>query len=189
MTGKTHQIVGIASGLTYFLIESKPQYSPSTFAVVSVGTHIMALLPDIDSAGSEIWNSIPFGKTVSRAVTPFFEHRNFTHSILGAICVGYLLKYLLFIFPDYWGINKEAVYIPLIISYFSHIVSDMFTVEGVPLFFPYQQMYGIPPKPFEGIRIETGKWFENLIIFPLVNIYLIWLVYYFWPVIKQLIFY
>jgi hypothetical protein len=64
----------------------------------------------------------------------------------------------------------------------------MLTVEGIPLFWPWRKKFGIPPKPFDGIRIETGKWFENIVIFPLVDIILIILIYSNWSTIKSLIY-
>jgi hypothetical protein len=53
------------------------------------------------------------------------------------------------------------------------------TAEGIPVLFPYQRMYGIPPRPFQGVRIITGKWFENLVVFPLVNILFVVIVWFY----------
>lgn len=49
----------------------------------------------------------------------------------------------------------------------------MWTNEGIPLLFPWKKFFGLPPKPFDGVRVATGKWFENLVIFPAVTLYLI----------------
>lgn len=188
MTGKTHQVIGLSAGLTAFFITSSPQYSPATFGALLVGSHLMALLPDIDTASGDIWKSIPFGKTISKVADPFLAHRNLTHSILGVVLVYYGLKYLLQLTPGYWGINTEILIIPLMLAYLSHLVCDFITVQGIPLVFPYGKMMGFPPKPFEGIRIISGKWFENLVIFPIVNLYLIYIIFINFSNIRQFLF-
>ena len=74
------------------------------------------------------------------------------------------------------------------VSYGSHLLADMFTVQGIPLLFPAQRMFGIPPHPFAGLRIETGHWFESWIIFPAVNVIFLGLVYVCWPIIRGFLF-
>jgi membrane-bound metal-dependent hydrolase YbcI (DUF457 family) len=64
-----------------------------------------------------------------------------------------------------------------ILGYLSHLIADMFTESGVPLLFPLGYHFGIPPAPFEKARIKTGRWFENLVVYPIVNILLILVVY------------
>jgi len=75
----------------------------------------------------------------------------------------------------------------MVISYASHLLADSFTVEGIPILYPWHRNFGIPPKPLEGIRIQTGEWFENLIIFPIINIALIVLVFGNWDNIKTIL--
>jgi inner membrane protein len=190
MTGKTHQTAGITAGLGYFMLQAAPTYQPATLAAVLVGSSLAALLPDIDQPASVIWDKIPFvghaaGKVTEKAT---FGHRNLTHSLLGFVIIGLLLYWLLSKFPSYWGINTNVVLISMMISYAVHLLADSFTVHGIPLLWPWQRNFGIPPKPLDGIRIETGQWFENLIIFPLLNIILIVLVIFNWQNIKTFLF-
>ena len=190
MTGKTHQIIGIGVGLaTYFTI-SQPTYSPATLAAVLAFSSIGALLPDIDNGAAQIWHSIPFGvgHVAAKIVDPFLEHRNITHSLVGMALIGMGLFYLLGTFPIYWGINSHVVLISALAAYASYLLADSVTVEGIPLFWPIQWMIGIPPKPFDGIRIVTGKWFENLVVFPIVNIALIFLIVNNWQNIQTILF-
>ena len=188
MTGKTHQVVGLTLGLGSYLINTNPGYGPATLGTVLVVSSIAALLPDIDQPAGKIWHLMPFGDTVGKAANTFLQHRNITHSILGFGLISYGFYRLLLIAPDYWGINAHFVLIAFMLAYGGHLVADMITVEGIPLLFPYQKMFGFPPKPFDGLRILTGKWFENLIIFPLVNIVLIILVVTYWGAIKSILF-
>lgn len=173
MTAKTHQLLGITAGLTYFLAQAQPTYNPATFSAVLVFSYIGALLPDIDQPSGKLWHILPFGHIAAKISDPFLEHRNLTHSFLGAILVGVGFYYLFKIFPSYWGIDTNVVFVAAIIAYLSHLFADMWTNEGIPLFFPYQRFFGLPPKPFDGFRVATGKWFENLVIFPVITIFLI----------------
>ena len=188
MTGKTHQIIGITAGLSWYLLLNQPHYNPATFAAVVVGSHLGALLPDIDSSAADIYHTLPFGKTIGKVTSIFLEHRNISHSLVGFALAGLGIYAVINLFPNYWGINQHLVIIVCLIAYGSHLLCDMVTVEGIPIFFPYQRMFGFPPRPFEGIRIMTGKWFENLVIFPLINLVLIILILTNWSVIKLILF-
>jgi membrane-bound metal-dependent hydrolase YbcI (DUF457 family) len=74
------------------------------------------------------------------------------------------------------------------IAFASHLLSDAFTIQGIPILWPWKRNFGIPPKPFHGIRIQTGQWFENLVIFPLINIILLILIYANWQTLKLLVY-
>lgn len=188
MTGKTHQMIGFTVGLGSFLAVTTPSYNPATFAAVAVVSSMASLLPDIDSPTGEIWHSLPFGHTWGKLSDPFLKHRNITHSILGFCLISWGASLILAHMPVYWGIQTNPTLIAFMLAYASHLIADSVTVEGIPLFFPLGKMFGIPPKPFEGVRIVTGKWFENLIIFPLVNIILIVLLITKWQAIKLILF-
>lgn len=188
MTGKTHQILGLTVGLGYFFSVTPPEYGPATLGAVLVGSHLFALLPDLDQPAAKIWDSLPFGRTVGQMVDPFIKHRNISHSILGFGLVGLVIYILLKYFPVYWEINTFIVLESSLAAYLSHLLADMITVEGIPLLFPYTKMIGLPPKPFEGIRIITGKWFENMVIFPILNLILILLIWIKWEEIKLVLF-
>jgi membrane-bound metal-dependent hydrolase YbcI (DUF457 family) len=111
-----------------------------------------------------------------------------THSLLGTAIIGLVLFFIFKRFPSYWGINTLTVLFCTITGYLSHLLADSFTVQGIPLLWPAKWKFGIPPKPFEGARIMTGKWFENLIIFPAINITLILLILTKWSTIKLILF-
>lgn len=188
MTGKTHQIVGLVGGVGWYLSGTTPTYGPATLGAVLVGSHLMALLPDLDQPAAEIWNSVPFGHTVGTVADPFIKHRNISHSLLGFVLVGVILSIILGTFPSYWGIDKSIVIMSCLIAYGSHLLADMFTSEGIPLFYPHKSFIGIPPKPFEGLRILTGKWFENLVLFPIFNVIFLIMIWVDWSKIKSIIF-
>lgn len=187
MTGKTHRIIGIAAGVGTYLANTQPEYGPATFAAVIAMSSIGSLLPDLDNASAQIWQSVPLGRVAGELVDPFVAHRNFSHSILGVLLFGYGFDRLLNMTPEYWSLNHQAILSAFLIGYSSHIVADMVTIQGVPLAWPLKRKFGIPPYPFEGARIITGKWFENLVVFPLVNLILIMLIARYWQEIKSIL--
>jgi inner membrane protein len=188
MTGKTHQIIGLTAGLLSYLVVASPAYAPATLAAVGIASHFAALLPDIDQPAASIWHGIPFGHVVGEVVNPFLQHRNLSHSFLGLGLFSWGMYVLLHHLPPYWGIHTTTVFIAAVVAYASHMIADMVTVEGIPLFFPNQRMYGIPPRPLEGLRILTGHWFENLIVFPLCNFLFLELIYAYWPLLRRILF-
>lgn len=188
MTAKTHRILGLVTGGSYFFYQAEPIYQPATFGAVLVFSYFASLIPDLDRSTAEIWDNIPLGHVAGRVVDPFIKHRNISHSLLGLFISSFLIFLLLRSFPDYWNINHNLVLISFIIAYSSHLLADMFTIEGIPLLYPWKRMFGIPPKPLEGIRIETGKWFENLVLFPILNLAIIIVIVCNFDKIKKILF-
>jgi membrane-bound metal-dependent hydrolase YbcI (DUF457 family) len=170
MLGRTHQVIGLTVGLASFLYLAPATYQPATFAAVLVFSHLLSLLPDVDQPLSDFWRGIPAGRFVSGIPASVLQHRNLTHSLLGVGLVYWGMIALGKLVPPEWGLNWHLVLVCAMAAYVSHLLADMVTIEGVPVLFPHQRMYGIPPRPFQGVRIVTGKWFENLVVFPLVNI-------------------
>ena len=188
MTGKTHRIIGIIAGGSYFLATAKPEYQPATLGAVIVASYLGSLIPDADDASADIWSTLPFGHTVGKISDPILKHRNLSHSILGIAIYLLVLFLILQSVPSYWNILIFPVLISSTVAYASHLLADALTVQGIPILWPWRRNFGIPPKPFHGIRIQTGEWFENLVIFPIINLALIIIVYSNWQTIKSLIY-
>ncbi len=188
MTGKTHQIIGQTVGLTTYFALAGSDYNPATFAFAVVVSSVAALLPDIDQSSSSLWRAIPFGRVAGKVVDPFIKHRNLSHSIVGTAIAFGIVSYLTARLPNYWGVNGDIVLWVFLTSYVSHLIADMVTVEGIPLLFPYQRMFGVPPRPFHAVRIVTGKWFENWVVFPIVNIALLVVIFSHWARIHLILF-
>lgn len=187
MTGKTHRIIGITAGLGYFLVTTPSVYQPATLGAVIIASYIGSLIADADDASADIWDSVPMGHTVGKFTDPLLGHRNVSHSIVGVALYAVALYAISQIIPPYWGIDSTIVIVSSIIAYCSHLIADSFTVEGIPLFWPYKYKIGIPPKPLQGIRIQTGEWFENLIVFTIANLALIALIIANWQKIQSII--
>jgi inner membrane protein len=149
-----------------------------------LAAHFGALVPDIDSGTADIWEHVPFGGVAGRAANTFLAHRNFTHSLLAAGLIGWLVYELLTLLPVYWGIDAYLCWLGFMIGFGAHLLADMLTIQGLPLLWPWQRSFGLPPKPLEGVRIVSGGWFEQLVLFPILNLSLILIVWAKWSVLS-----
>lgn len=168
MTGKTHQLLGLAAATTAYVAWHGTEPLTWTIAgTVITGAFFGSLLPDIDQPSSNFWQSIPLGG-VGRFIIPktLGGHRNLSHSILG-IGLAYLLAKMI----SSWLLSEHVPQNILLESFFAgflaHLAADSVTVQGIPLLWPFGSSLGFPPRPFHDLRIVTGKWFENLVVFPL----------------------
>lgn len=193
MTYKTHLSVGFLFSSLVFLLIFDLRLSPVLALILIFSTFLGSSSPDLDTPSGGLWQKIPAGRVLSRAASPMFVggHRHLSHSIIGLILFStlyyLLLKFLGTVFnaqiSSFISINFFLALLAYVIGFCSHLFADMFTQMGVPIFFPWNYHLGIPPDPFGRIRIKTGKWFENLIIYPAVNLALV-LVIYAWLKVK-----
>lgn len=194
MTGKTHLGIGVMA--TVILSE----YTKVDLSLTSLGVCAFAsLLPDIDHPKGLInkyilpvkskWIKITFYFTLGifvlimnhfymnyfylRSLGIFLiligisTHRNgITHSITGLLC-------FLGIFGNF-AVKYDLIntIIPFTIGYGAHIICDMFTNRGVPLFYPFKKTkYKMP------LTYSVGSWRGNLfegIVTAAGLIYLVW---------------
>lgn len=180
MTYKTHLSAGLLFSSTYFLLINQINLSPILILGLAVSAILGASTPDLDTPTGGLWQKIPGGGILSRIIHPVFigGHRHLSHSIIGlGIFTG--IFYLLLKTIPYETItdNSKFIILAYAIGYVSHIIADMFTESGVPLLFPWDYHFGIPPAPFEKVRIKTGRWFENFVIYPIINLLLLILLY------------
>jgi len=130
---KTHIAFGFLTGLIALKFFSIP--NPILFITLVI---LASALPDIDHPNSKL------GKKV-KVISLFFEHRGFFHSIFAAILFGGLAYYLL-----------KGYFLAVFIGYFSHIVIDAITLEGIMPLHPVSRF------KLKGI-FRTGSVFEYII--------------------------
>ncbi len=172
MTGKTHDLIGFVSLVTLATISPPQSLTIYTFCASIVGNVVGSLLPDIDDAGNRLWDLLPAGNFVGRILRRvFYHHRTITHSLLGVFLVYKGLTWLLPRILNSAYIDPHIVFISIMVGYIAHLIADMLTKDGVPLLFPFKWYFGIPPLAF--LRIRTGSFVENFLVFPGVVIYLI----------------
>jgi inner membrane protein len=180
MTGRTHDLAAFTAMNIFIATQTLPKISLST-AVVAFGANMIGgLMPDIDDATSEFWQQIRAGTVIGKIIHPLLgHHRMISHSIIGMIIAGFLLKHLLNTAHQVILVDMDIVWWSIMIGYLSHLIMDSLTVEGVPWFFPIPIRIGFPPVKF--MRIKTGGLIEKIFVFPgllLFNGYLFYKFYY-----------
>jgi inner membrane protein len=176
MTGRTHDIIAFAGILT--AASFNPPQSLNLFTTIGclMGGVIGALIPDMDQATNRLWDMFPAGNFVGRILRhAMLGHRTLSHSLLGFYLLFKLLQFVLpyILNADY--LNIDLVLTSILIGMASHLVADSFTKDGIPLLFPLKVKVGIPP--IKKLRFTTGKFVENILVFPAVLIYIFWLIW------------
>lgn len=138
MTAATHQRGGLLFGLITHQIFIAPLYAEANtysklfiIALYCTATTVGSLLPDIDMTTSQMGKLLPF---ISKFITSHFKHRTITHSFLSIF-----FFFILMSFAPLLNVGKDF-YILLIcglmVGHASHILLDLFTHQGVCLFYP-----------------------------------------------------
>jgi inner membrane protein len=175
MTGRTHDLAAVTALGVIVLMQPFPTVSLATALVAVFANLIGGIAPDIDQPTAPFWRNLPIGGLFGR----FFDkllggHRFITHSILGAVLVGWLVNLLLiFLHPIMANVDIGLVWWAFMIGVASHLVMDSFTKEGVPWLLPIPFKFGFPP--VKALRLTTGKVVELLIIFPGLLAFNAWL--------------
>jgi inner membrane protein len=175
MLSRTHDLIGFASLVTVGAFFAPDNMNGYTVAACVVGNVVGSLIPDMDSAGNRLWDLLPAGNFVGKVFRRvFYRHRTLSHSILGGFLV---YKGLMWLLPKLFNpayVDYNLVFISIAIGFVAHLIADMLTKDGIPLLFPFKWYFGIPPLSF--LRIRTGGWIENFIVFPGVVVYIIYFV-------------
>ncbi len=139
---------GICSSLSGVNVFSSPVYTG-----LAVGA---ALLPDIDHPKTLIGSLLkPLSVTINRR----YGHRTITHS---GVTLAVLTLAVAIIEKLSAGANSLALV--FFFAYFSHLMLDMMTLQGVPLLYPItKNPFVIPGNP--GYRIRTGDLRAEAVMF------------------------
>lgn len=186
MTARTHDAFAFASLVTVAVMQPPEQLTILTLFAAIVGNIVGALIPDMDQAGNRLWDLLPAGNTLGKIFRRvFFKHRTLSHSFIGAFLIYNLLAWALpkFLNPEF--VDPQIVLWSMMIGYFSHLLADSFTKDGLPLFFPIDIDIGFPPIRF--LRITTGSFMEFYVALPLVALYTIWFIYTFQNELKTIL--
>ena len=175
MTGRTHDLAAITTLGIVVLAQPARTVSLATALIAIFANLIGGITPDIDQPTAPFWRNLPVGKYFGRVFGALNGgHRFLTHSLLGLALFGFAAHWLLvFLHPIMSAVNIDLVWWAFMIGMISHLVMDTFTKEGVPWLLPLPVKFGIPP--LKSLRITTGKFIENFIIFPGLIIFNFWL--------------
>jgi len=93
---------------------------------------LIALIPDIDHPHSTISRRVPGAPLVSL----FVKHRGFTHSLCALLLAGIISSIF----------RPQQLTLLIVGALASHILCDMLTPSGVPLFWPLRGRWRLLPK-------------------------------------------
>lgn len=132
--------------------------SPWTLAT----TLLASVLPDCDHTRSPIGKLLfPLAKWLNRR----FGHRTITHSIPALVALTLLVSLVEKTYFDHFRVS-----IAFCLAYWSHLLFDMCTLQGVPLMYPFKKnpfvLIGNPDA-----RIRVGDYRREAIAF---SVFLVW---------------
>lgn len=195
MTGKTHVGVGL---LTAVVILDKQTLGITPLSILVC--ILSSLLPDSDhpkgifnkyilpirSKSVKVSTYISLGIIIIGLNYLYFGHsyayalgfmvimiglsshrQGITHSLIGFIIFVYIIGYGSDILDP---LERQRVIISFISGYGSHIICDMFTNRGIPLFYPFAKKKVKMPFTFK-VGSATGNFIEGILIY-IIIIYL-----------------
>jgi len=127
--------------------------------VIAVGG-IAGLFPDIDTPRSIVGKLFPF---ISNFLTAKMRHRSCTHSFLAS----FLLGLIVYSISHFFSIGSEFPS-AIVCGYIFGFLADMFTKNGVEIFWPSKIRYVCPAN--RKFRLTTGSNTEYVILFFLIFI-------------------
>lgn len=175
MIARTHDLAAITLLTAVVLAQPLRTVTLSTAIIAVIANQIGGIAPDIDQPTAPFWRNLPiggvFGKLIGKTLG---GHRFLSHSVIGLFLFGFLTDLLLgFLQPIMPRVDIDLVWWAFMIGFFSHLVMDSFTKEGVPWLLPIPWKFGFPP--LRRLRITTGKWVEHFVVLPILIIIAIWL--------------
>lgn len=150
MRGRTHLIVGAASGIAAAI--TIPVEDEMIRLGVFTATVVGSLFPDIDNSQSKLGRRV---KPISIILNKLFGHRGFIHSP----CNLLLIFAAAAIFMAVWN---SFIYLPVLIGFsigfITHIILDAITKGGIPFLYPFSK------KRYNFTVIKTGGIGETLFL-------------------------
>lgn len=157
MLGRNHFASGVVTGS----LVATATHLPPGQAVAFIGvTSVCALLPDFDHPNAMLPRMFFWpGRATAAIIGHVFGHRTLTHSFLGMAILAGGLAFI----P---GLPSN-IFWAILLGCLTHVVGDMLTVSGVPVWWPHRVIWRLSPKRF---AMRTGGHMEQLVMTPLLAI-------------------
>lgn len=120
-----------------------------------VAIYVGSLLPDLDHPSSTIGRRFLF---ISLPLSGLFGHRQITHSLWPFVIILWVFSY---------EPSTMTLILAFMIGYASHLLADLVSDSGVPLFWPFQRRVGIK-------LCSSGSVTEPIIAFGLLGLSIIY---------------
>ncbi|MBP8002081.1 MAG: metal-dependent hydrolase [Chloroflexi bacterium] len=198
MNGRNHTLLGGITTFSYLLVTGQTPYQVGLlpFGISMIIGLAAALLPDIDTPNNHLRSSLGVGSRQTSRALRNWRRQSVLFSTWDTArwLVARLLDIVAWILPHrgvtHWLISAGFITVAVAafcrtqnlpdlfwetfgIGYLSHILADVCTESGVKLFAPfYSRSVTIP-----FLRVTTGTWTEQIFVYFLVFLWLIWLSY------------
>lgn len=153
MNNKTHKIGGVCSGLIASTLLFSNNFGVegllSSTLIVS-GATIGSLAPDVDHPESKVGRKFIL-KPISIFINKVFGHRTITHSVVMSIFMTIILLSSTLLFTGISNFIYSNIIIGFCVGWFSHLLLDLLTVKGIPVFYPFIK------KKYNLLRFKTNK--------------------------------
>lgn len=157
-TQRAAELLGVSPGVTF----------PWPVATVYVLSALLGgIAPDLDKP-DRLW-----ARLLSDAVLG--GHRHLSHSLLGLGLAAGIAWGALSLVAPLLSFPFGLLWMGFVAGYFSHLVMDSLTFDGVPWLYPWRVYLGLPPT--KRARIRTGSWAEQLLVMPALLTFVGWLGY------------
>jgi len=160
LQGRSHLIIGLSTyaalavrgafGMSLTPLGVTPPVLALPLSVVAVA--LGSLLPDVDQRQALLSRQMPV-RPVSEMVSRVVGHRGPTHSLLALVLVSILIG------GAEASLRLPGMAILVVWGYLLHLLADMMTHAGVPLFWPLGGRYGLLP-----FRFASDTVFERLVV-------------------------
>lgn len=184
MTKHTHELAAICAVSYWFLSSYSSTITWQTLFGIGTAAVIGGIIPDIDNVASPAWkySVLPWEDDQTREF--LHGHRHISHSVLGVILFTFVTKIFLN-FIHIPSLDTSLIIEAFVVGILSHLLTDSLTIAGVPWLYPIPVKFGFPPFAF--LRIKTGGWIEELAVFPVLIVSLVWIFYVYRSNILQLL--
>ena len=153
MNNKTHKIGGVCSGLIASTLLFSNNFGVEgllSSALIVSGATIGSLAPDVDHPESKVGRKFIL-KPISIFINKVFGHRTITHSVVMSIFMTIILLSSTLLFTGISNFIYSNIIIGFCVGWFSHLLLDLLTVKGIPVFYPFiKKMYNL-------LRFKTNK--------------------------------
>lgn len=153
MNNKTHKIGGICSGLiasTMLFSNNVGVEGLLSSALIVSGATIGSLAPDIDHPESKVGRKFIL-KPISIFINKVFGHRTITHSVVISIFMTMILLFSTLLFSGIPNFIYSNLIIGFCVGWFSHLLLDLLTVKGIPVFYPFIK------KKYSLLKFKTNR--------------------------------
>ena len=153
MMYETHRVGGVCSGVIASTVLFSSNFGVTELlssSIIVASATIGSLTPDIDHPTSRVGKKFLL-KPFSIFLNKFFGHRTITHSVIVAILMTIVLFSLSTMTTGVLNYIYTNAVIGYSVGYFSHLLLDMFTVEGIPVFYP------LIKRKYRLAKFKTGK--------------------------------